>query len=50
MTVRGGADIESGTGLRGLEDRVAALGGTLRVVSRPGVGTTISVELPCASS
>ncbi len=46
----GGADIEAGTGLRGLEDRVAALGGTLRVDSRPGAGTAISVELPCASS
>jgi signal transduction histidine kinase len=46
----GGADIEAGTGLRGLEDRVAALGGTLRVDSRPGTGTAISVELPCASS
>jgi signal transduction histidine kinase len=46
----GGADIEAGTGLRGLEDRVAALGGTLRVSSPPRAGTTITVELPCASS
>ena len=46
----GGADIEAGTGLRGLEDRVAALGGSLRITSRPGAGTTISVELPCESS
>jgi signal transduction histidine kinase len=46
----GGADIATGSGLRGLEDRVAALGGTLRVSSPAGAGTTISVELPCASS
>jgi signal transduction histidine kinase len=46
----GGADIEAGTGLRGLEDRVAALGGTLRVDSQPAAGTKIYVELPCASS
>ncbi len=39
-----------GTGLRGLEDRVGAVGGTMRVVSPPGGGTTISVDLPCASS
>jgi len=46
----GGADIETGTGLRGLEDRVGALGGSFRIDSPPGAGTTISVELPCASS
>jgi signal transduction histidine kinase len=47
---RGGADPAAGTGLRGLEDRVGAVGGTMRVVSPPGGGTTISVDLPCASS
>ncbi|HEX6868912.1 MAG TPA: sensor histidine kinase [Candidatus Limnocylindrales bacterium] len=47
---RGGADPSGGTGLRGLEDRVGAVGGTMRVVSPPGGGTTISVDLPCASS
>lgn len=46
---RGGADIAAGTGLRGLEDRVAALGGTFGLSSPAGGGTTISVELPCAS-
>jgi signal transduction histidine kinase len=45
----GGADIASGSGLRGLEDRVAALGGTLQISSPSGAGTTISVELPCES-
>lgn len=45
----GGADESAGTGLRGLADRVAALGGTLRVVSPPGAGTVVTAELPCAS-
>ena len=47
---RGGANLDGGSGLRGLEDRVAALGGTLRVASPPGGGTRITVDLPCASS
>jgi signal transduction histidine kinase len=47
---RGGADVDQGSGLRGLEDRVAALDGTLRITSRDGEGTTILMELPCASS
>jgi signal transduction histidine kinase len=42
----GGADPSAGSGLRGLEDRVQAFGGTLRVVSRPGEGTQITAELP----
>lgn len=45
----GGATTTTGAGLAGLTDRVAALGGTLRVVSRPGAGTTLTAELPCAS-
>jgi signal transduction histidine kinase len=43
---RGGADPGEGTGIRGLEDRVSAVGGTLRVDSPPGKGTRISVEIP----
>ena len=35
-----------GTGLVGLKDRVEATGGTLRVHSRPGEGTSLLVELP----
>jgi signal transduction histidine kinase len=46
---RGGADPESGSGLRGLADRVAALGGRFTVISPPGAGTTLKAELPCAS-
>ena len=38
-----------GTGLQGLRDRVAALGGTMHVISPDGGPTTISVELPCGS-
>ena len=44
----GGADAGRGSGLRGLRDRVAAVGGTLTVDSRPGGGTRIRAELPCA--
>jgi PAS domain S-box-containing protein len=42
----GGADAH-GSGLRGLADRVEAVGGTLNVVSPPGEGTSLSAELPC---
>jgi signal transduction histidine kinase len=42
----GGADPSRGSGLIGLTDRVQALGGTLTVLSPPGRGTTIRVELP----
>jgi len=43
----GGAVARSGGGLRGLEDRVAAAGGSLRIHSEPGAGTVLRVELPC---
>jgi signal transduction histidine kinase len=42
----GGADLRGGTGLRGLADRVEALGGRLRVESPAGVGTRVTAELP----
>jgi len=45
----GGAVLRRGSGLAGLQDRVAALGGTLEVVSPPGEGTRIEVAIPCAS-
>jgi len=35
-----------GTGLQGMADRLAALGGDLRVRSRPGQGTTVTGQLP----
>ena len=43
---RGGADARRGSGLRGLEDRVSAVGGTLRVESPPDRGTRVVVEIP----
>jgi signal transduction histidine kinase len=46
---RGGADPSEGTGLTGIKDRVAALGGTVRVRSEAGQGTRLEVALPCAS-
>jgi signal transduction histidine kinase len=42
----GGADLTAGTGILGLVDRVEALGGHLRLTSRSGSGTTISVRIP----
>ena len=43
----GGADPERGSGLRGLADRVEALGGALRVWTPPGEGTRVRAEIPC---
>ena len=42
----GGADPETGSGLRGLADRVAALDGVLVVESASGRGTQIRAEIP----
>jgi signal transduction histidine kinase len=46
---KGGADPAGGSGLRGLTDRVAALGGRLRIDSPPGGGTTVQAELPISA-
>jgi signal transduction histidine kinase len=43
----GGADPDAGSGLRGLADRVEALGGRLDVSSSAGNGTTITARIPC---
>jgi signal transduction histidine kinase len=40
------ATASHGTGLQGMADRLAAAGGTLRISSAPGNGTTISGRLP----
>jgi PAS domain S-box-containing protein len=45
---RGGADPDSGSGLRGLADRLAALEGELTVESPAGEGTTVRASIPCA--
>jgi len=42
----GGADPMRGSGMVGLSDRVAGLGGTIAVASPPGDGTSMVVELP----
>jgi signal transduction histidine kinase len=44
----GGADPRAGTGLSGLSDRVAALGGRFDLHSPAGAGTVLRAEIPCA--
>jgi signal transduction histidine kinase len=43
----GGADVSTGSGLRGLADRLSALDGTLEVRSERGEGTVLRAEIPC---
>jgi PAS domain S-box-containing protein len=43
----GGADADAGTGLRGLADRVEALGGWLEIDSPHGGGTILRAAIPC---
>ncbi|MDP2709840.1 MAG: PAS domain-containing sensor histidine kinase [Solirubrobacteraceae bacterium] len=43
---RGGANLDAGTGLRGLADRLDATGGTLTVHSPPGAGTRVRAAIP----
>jgi len=45
----GGADGAGGSGLRGLAERVSALGGRMNVTSPVGGPTVIEVEMPCGS-
>ena len=42
----GGATLEEGSGLRGLADRIEALGGSLEVHSANGDGTAVVAEIP----
>src|SRR3954468_7271344 len=46
----GGADPAGGTGLRGLPDRIDALGGRLEVDSPPGAGTRVTARLPLGAA
>jgi PAS domain S-box-containing protein len=46
----GGARVAPGRGLGGLNDRVAAFGGSLEVVSPPGEGTTVRATIPLSRS
>jgi signal transduction histidine kinase len=43
----GGASIAAGSGLRGLADRVEAIGGVISISSPPGRGTRLWAEVPC---
>src|ERR1022692_3449562 len=47
---RGGADQAGGTGLRGIERRLASFDGVLAVTSPPGGPTVVNMEIPCALS
>jgi signal transduction histidine kinase len=47
---QGGADPARGTGLRGIERRLAAFDGVLAVSSPPGGPTVVNMEIPCALS
>ena len=44
------AVIGYGTGLQGMADRLAALDGTLQIVSVPGAGTTVAGSLPAVAA
>jgi signal transduction histidine kinase len=46
----GGADPRAGSGLRGLADRLAALNGTITIVSPSGGGTRIAAQIPAIQS
>ncbi|MCF3125670.1 sensor histidine kinase, partial [Streptomyces arenae] len=46
----GGADPARGSGLRGIEERLAAFDGVLAVSSPPGGPTIVTLEVPCALS
>ena len=45
----GGADPSQGTGLAGLADRLETLGGRLEIVSPPGHGTALTIEIPAGT-
>lgn len=46
----GSAEINAGSGLQGLQDRVAAVDGELTVTSAPGAGTSVVATLPCGGA
>ena len=46
----GGAAVSGGTGLRGLADRLDALGGRMSLDSTPGAGTTVRAAVPVPES
>jgi signal transduction histidine kinase len=46
----GGATLEEGSGLRGMQDRLSALDGTLTLRSPVGGGTHLRARIPCGAS
>src|SRR3954469_15021076 len=46
----GGGSASSGSGLRGLVDRVSAIGGDLEIISPRGEGTVVRARIPCGWS
>jgi signal transduction histidine kinase len=44
----GGADLNAGSGLRGLQDRLAVVDGVLAIDSPPGAGTLLQARIPTA--
>jgi len=46
----GGADVDAGTGLRGLPDRLPALDGRLTIISPRSRGTRLRAVIPCAAT
>ena len=47
---RGGADVDRGTGMRGVMRRLAAFDGTMAVSSPDGGPTVVTLEVPCTLS
>jgi signal transduction histidine kinase len=47
---RGGADVDKGTGMRGVMRRLAAFDGTMSVSSPDGGPTIVTMEVPCVLS
>jgi signal transduction histidine kinase len=45
----GGADLKAGSGLRGLQDRLAVVDGVLAIDSPQGVGTRLEARIPLAA-
>jgi signal transduction histidine kinase len=45
----GGADLNAGSGLRGLQDRLAVVDGVLVIDSPPGAGTRLEARIPLAA-
>jgi signal transduction histidine kinase len=42
----GGVDVAAGSGLRGLQDRLATVDGSMKIESRPGEGTRLTGRIP----